>query len=49
MTIPKDDPDRAKIREVLKDVEHIRGEYKQNQEVLKKLDRIKQLVTEVQV
>jgi hypothetical protein len=49
MTIPSNDPDRAKLREVLKDVEHVRGECKQNHEVMKKLDRIKQLITEVQV
>jgi len=49
MPISPDDPERAKLREVLKDVEHVRRECKQNPELVKKLDRIKQLVTEVQV
>jgi hypothetical protein len=49
MAIPSHDPDRAKLREVLKEVEHVRGECKQNHEVVKKLDLIKQLITEVQV
>jgi hypothetical protein len=43
------DADRKKLREALSDVEHVRQKCKEDHELVGKLDRIKTLVTEVQV